>query len=87
MQVGQKLVWLMALPEYYCPVPSQAWQQLLPAAIGAKLAAPEREVIAVIGDGGFQMNIQELSVVAQENVSVKIIILNNSYLGCLPRRP
>ncbi len=39
------------------------------------------EVIAVIGDGGFQMNIQELGVIAQENLPVKIIILNNNYLG------
>ncbi len=40
-----------------------------------------REVIAVIGDGGFQMNIQELGVIAQENLPVKIFILNNDYLG------
>lgn len=53
----------------------------LPAAIGAKLAAMDREVIAVIGDGGFQMNIQELGVIAQENLPVKIIILNNNFLG------
>lgn len=53
----------------------------LPAAIGAKLAAIDRDVIAIIGDGGFQMNIQELGVVAQENLPVKIIILNNGYLG------
>jgi acetolactate synthase-1/2/3 large subunit len=53
----------------------------LPAAIGATLAAMDREVIAIIGDGGFQMNIQELGVVAQENLPVKIIILNNGYLG------
>jgi acetolactate synthase-1/2/3 large subunit len=53
----------------------------LPAAIGAKLAKPKREIIAVIGDGGFQMNIQELAVLAQENIPLKMIILNNSYLG------
>ncbi|MCC2644606.1 MAG: ilvB [Burkholderiales bacterium] len=53
----------------------------LPAAIGAKIAAPDREVIAVIGDGGFQMNIQELAVLAQEGLKVKILILNNEYLG------
>lgn len=53
----------------------------LPAAIGAKLAAMGREVIAIIGDGGFQMNIQELGVVAQENLPLKIVILNNGYLG------
>jgi acetolactate synthase-1/2/3 large subunit len=53
----------------------------LPAAIGAKFAAPEREVIAIIGDGGFQMNIQELAVLGQEKLAIKIVILNNSYLG------
>ncbi|MGB6977208.1 MAG: thiamine pyrophosphate-dependent enzyme, partial [Gammaproteobacteria bacterium] len=53
----------------------------LPAAIGAKLAIPTREIIAIIGDGGFQMNIQELGVISQENLPVKIIILNNNYLG------
>jgi acetolactate synthase-1/2/3 large subunit len=53
----------------------------LPAAIGAKLGAPGREVIAVIGDGGFQMTLQELGVVSQEKLPVKILILNNQYLG------
>ncbi len=53
----------------------------LPAAIGAKLGAMDREVIAIIGDGGFQMNIQELGVVAQENLPIKMVILNNGYLG------
>lgn len=53
----------------------------LPAAIGAKLAAMDRQVIAVIGDGGFQMNIQELGVISQEHLPVKIVILNNQYLG------
>jgi len=53
----------------------------LPAAIGAKFGAPEREVIAIIGDGGFQMTIQELGTIMQSNVNVKIIILNNRFLG------
>ncbi len=53
----------------------------LPAAIGAKLAAMDRQVIAIVGDGSFQMNIQELGVIAQEHLPVKIIILNNQYLG------
>lgn len=53
----------------------------LPAAIGAKFAAPEREVIAVLGDGGFQMTLQQLGVISSEKLPVKIIILNNSYLG------
>ncbi len=53
----------------------------LPAAIGAKLAAPEREVVAIIGDGCFQMTIQELGVLSQNNIDVKVIILNNNFLG------
>lgn len=53
----------------------------LPAAIGAKFAAPEREVIAVIGDGSFQMTMQELMTISQEEIPVKIIILNNNFLG------
>jgi acetolactate synthase-1/2/3 large subunit len=53
----------------------------LPAAIGAKIANPERQVVAIIGDGSFQMNIQELATLAQDNIPVKIIILNNNFLG------
>ncbi len=53
----------------------------LPAAIGAKYGAPERTVIAVIGDGGIQMTIQELGTIMQFGAKVKIIILNNSFLG------
>lgn len=53
----------------------------LPAAIGAKLAVPEREVIAVIGDGGFQMTIQELGTIFQTKIKLKILILNNEFLG------
>lgn len=53
----------------------------LPAALGAKLGAPEREVVAVIGDGGFQMTIQELGAIFQTQAKVKIIILNNEFLG------
>ncbi|GAL78341.1 acetolactate synthase large subunit [Algibacter lectus] len=53
----------------------------LPAAIGAKMAAPEREVVAIIGDGGFQMNIQELGTIFQQKTPVKIVVLNNEFLG------
>jgi len=53
----------------------------LPAAFGAKIAHPEREVVAFIGDGGFQMTIQELGLCAQLNTGVKIILLDNNYLG------
>ncbi len=53
----------------------------LPAAIGAKMGAMEREVVAIIGDGGYQMTIQELGVIFQHNVPVKIVVLNNDHLG------
>ena len=53
----------------------------LPAAVGAKMACPDREVIAVIGDGGFQMTIQELGTVFQTKAAVKIVVLNNDFLG------
>jgi acetolactate synthase-1/2/3 large subunit len=53
----------------------------LPAAIGAKFGAPDRTVIGIIGDGGFQMTIQELGTIMQSQVNVKIIILNNNFLG------
>src|SRR6056297_585630 len=52
-----------------------------PAAIGAKLANPDRDVFALVGDGSFQMNIQELATAAKNHVAVKIIIFNNQYLG------
>ena len=53
----------------------------LPAALGAKFGAPQRPVVAIIGDGGFQMTIQELGTVMQSKVDIKILILNNKFLG------
>lgn len=53
----------------------------LPAAIGAKMGAPDREVVAIIGDGGYQMTIQELGVILQTGAAVKIVVLNNEFLG------
>lgn len=53
----------------------------LPAAIGAKMGAPDREVVAIIGDGGYQMTIQELGTIFQNNTAVKILVLNNGHLG------
>ncbi len=53
----------------------------LPAAIGAKVANPDRTVIAFMGDGGFQMNIQELGTILQSNIGVKMVLMNNSWLG------
>lgn len=53
----------------------------LPAALGAKIAAPEREVCLFVGDGGLQMTIEEFGTIMQENAAVKIILLNNNCLG------
>ncbi len=53
----------------------------LPAAMGSALSQPSRQVVAIIGDGGFQMTLQELGTIMQYNIPVKIMILNNSFLG------
>lgn len=53
----------------------------LPAGMGAKVGAPDRTVVAIIGDGGFQMTIQELGTIMQTEINLKIVILNNSFLG------
>ena len=53
----------------------------IPAAMGAKIGAPERTVCMFSGDGGFQMTIQELGTIMQEQIGVKMIILNNHFLG------
>ena len=53
----------------------------LPAAIGAKIACPEKEVWAIAGDGGFQMTSPELATIAQEKLDINIAIINNGYLG------
>lgn len=53
----------------------------LPAAIGAKLGAPDRQVFAFMGDGGFQMTMQELGTIMDYGIPVKMIILNNNFLG------
>lgn len=53
----------------------------LPAALGAKLGVPDRTVIAIIGDGGFQMTIQELATIYQTKAKVKVLLLNNEFLG------
>ena len=53
----------------------------LPAAVGAQIGAPDRTVVTFIGDGGFQMTMQELGTISQEKIPVKIVILNNNFLG------
>lgn len=53
----------------------------LPAAMGAKLGVPDREVVAIMGDGGFQMTMQELGTIMQNHIELKMIVLNNTYLG------
>jgi len=53
----------------------------LPAAIGAKVGAPDKQTVLFVGDGGFQMTLQELGTIQQDNIPVKMIILNNHYLG------
>lgn len=53
----------------------------LPAGLGAKIGAPDREVIIVVGDGGIQMTLQELATIHQYGINVKILLLNNNFLG------
>ena len=53
----------------------------LPAAIGAQMANPTKKVILITGDGSFQMNLQELAIVKQYNLPIKILIMNNGCLG------
>jgi acetolactate synthase I/II/III large subunit len=85
--VGQHQMWTA---QYYKPVRPYSFVTSggagsmgfgLPAAIGAKWAQPDREVWAIVGDGGFQMTQAELSTAAQEGIEIKIAIMNNHYLG------
>ncbi|WP_214020520.1 biosynthetic-type acetolactate synthase large subunit [Methanoculleus sp.] len=86
-EVGQNQMWTAL---YYCFKKPRTWITSgglgtmgygFPAAIGAHFARPDMPVVDVAGDGSFQMNIQELGTVAQYNIPVKVVILNNMYLG------
>ncbi|MCK4912379.1 MAG: biosynthetic-type acetolactate synthase large subunit [Candidatus Omnitrophica bacterium] len=86
-EVGQNQMWASQFYKYDYPRQFLSSGGLgtmgygFPAAIGAKIANPEKEVIVIAGDGSIQMNIQELATLSTYNLNVKIIILNNGYLG------
>jgi acetolactate synthase I/II/III large subunit len=86
-EVGQHQMWAVQFYKYDYPRHFLSSGGLgtmgygFPAAIGAKIANPDKEVIVIAGDGSIQMNIQELATISSYNVGVKIIILNNHYLG------
>jgi acetolactate synthase-1/2/3 large subunit len=85
--VGQHQMWVAQVYHYDKPnsyITSGGLGAMgfaLPAAMGAKVALPDEMVWCVVGDGGFQMNVQELGTIAQEQIPVKIAILNNGFLG------
>ncbi len=86
-EVGQNQMWAAQFYKIDCPRHFLSSGGLgtmgygFPAAIGAKVAHPDKEVIDIAGDGSIQMNIQELATVSTYNIAVKVIILNNNYLG------
>jgi acetolactate synthase-1/2/3 large subunit len=86
-EVGQNQMWTA---QYFCFRKPRTWITSgglgtmgygFPAAIGAHFACPDQTVFDIAGDGSFQMNIQELSTVASNNIPVKVAILNNRFLG------
>jgi len=85
--VGQNQMWVAQFFDMYYPKSFLTSGGLgtmgyaLPAGIGAKVGNPDKEVLIVSGDGGFQMNIQELMTIARYNFAVKILVLDNNYLG------
>jgi acetolactate synthase I/II/III large subunit len=85
--VGQHQMWLAQYYPFRAPRQSITSGGLgtmgfgFPAAIGAQIAFPDRQVVAFVGDGGFQMTAQELSTAVCENTNTKVVIMNNSFLG------
>ncbi|MDD1656388.1 MAG: thiamine pyrophosphate-dependent enzyme, partial [Methanomicrobiales archaeon] len=86
-EVGQNQMWTA---QWYCFRKPRSWLSSgglgtmgygFPAAIGAHFARPDETVVDIAGDGSFQMNIQELGTVAANNIPVKVVILNNMFLG------
>lgn len=85
--VGQHQMWLAQYYPFRAPRQSITSGGLgtmgfgLPAAIGAQIAFPDRQVIAFVGDGGFQMTAQELATAVQYGTNTKVVVMNNHYLG------
>ncbi len=85
--VGQHQMWVAKLYPYYRPnthITSGGLGTMgfaVPAAMGVKLARPGEAVWAISGDGGFQMNMQEIATMVQERIAVKMAVFNNGYLG------
>jgi acetolactate synthase-1/2/3 large subunit len=85
--VGQHQMWVAQFFEFHLPRTMLTSGGLgtmgygLPAAMGAQAAFPKRQVLCVCGDGGVQMNMQEMATLVQQRLPVKIIILNNNFLG------
>ena len=88
--VGQHQMWTALLYEYKKPRSFLSSGGLgtmgfgLPAAMGAQIANPNKEVWVICGDGGFLMNCQELATIAEHNLPIKIVVSNNRCLGMVP---
>jgi acetolactate synthase-1/2/3 large subunit len=87
VDVGQNQMWaaqyyrLRKQRSFICSAGLGTMGYALPAAVGAKIASPKREVLVITGDGGFQMNIQELMTIKKYNLNIKILLLDNNSLG------